>query len=75
MSGYRWLWVAWVGAFLVLEFTAIIRRQYKNTFSDFVWWLADITPGRTSWNWTAVHLFIAVFLLWLFLHLAFGYFR
>jgi membrane-anchored protein YejM (alkaline phosphatase superfamily) len=75
VSGYRWLWVGWGAAFLVLEFVAILRRRYQDTLSEFVWHLCQITPGRTSWSWTATHLFVALFLVWLLLHLAFGYFR
>lgn len=75
MTGYRWIWVGWIGTFLVLEFTALIRGRSKDTLSDFVWWLCKVTPGRTDWSWTFVHLVVAFFLVWLFFHLAFGFFR
>ncbi len=75
MSGYRWLWVGWIGIFLALEFTAIFRRRYQDTLSEFVWHLCDITPGRTSWSWTAAHFFLLAFLLWLLIHLVFGWLR
>jgi hypothetical protein len=75
MSGYRWLWVGWVGIFLVLEFTAILRGRFQDTLSEFVWSLEDILPGKTSWEWSATHFFVFAFLVWLLLHLAFGYFR
>jgi hypothetical protein len=75
VSGYRWLWVAWIGVFLVLEFTAIIRRRGQDTLSEFVWHICKVTPGNTVWTWTAVHLFVVLFLVWLLLHIGWGYFR
>lgn len=75
MSGYRWLWVAWIGAFLILEFTAIGRRRYQDTLSEFTWWICRVSPGQTVWHWTAVHLFVCLFLAWLWFHITLGYFR
>lgn len=73
MTGYRWLWVGWFGIFLVLEISALVRRRTDQTLSGFVWDLCDVTPGKTSWNWTIVHFCVFAFLLWLLLHLAFGW--
>ncbi len=75
MSGYRWLWVAWIAAFLGLELTAIIRRRFQDTLSEFVWHLTNQAPGNTFAEWTAIHFFVLVFLLWLLIHLGFGYLR
>jgi hypothetical protein len=75
VTGYRWLWVAWIVAFLVLEFIAIGRRRYQDTLSEFVWQVCKVTPGNTFWQWTALHIFLAGFLIWLDFHLLGGYFR
>jgi type II secretory pathway component PulF len=76
MLGFRIYWACWLLiGFCVPEFFALITRRSNSTLSGFVWFLCDITPGRTDWSWTAVHLFVAMFLIWLFIHLAFGYFR
>jgi len=75
LSGYRWLWVAWGGIFLVLEFTALIRRRDQDTLSEFVWWACKTSPGSTIATWTALHFFVAGFMIWLLIHLVFGYFR
>ncbi len=75
MSGYRYLWLAWGFAFLVLEFTAIIRRRYQDTLSDFIWRLCDTVPGSTPLQYTAVHVLTIGFMIWLTIHIGFGIWR
>lgn len=75
MSGYRWLWVAWVAMFLVLEFTAIFRQRTKDTLSGFTWDVCRVTPGQTVIHWTALHFFVCGFLVWLLVHISTGYWR
>jgi len=67
---YPYVWYIWLGWFLVWEFLPIIKHQVQYTLSEYVWKLEAYGPG-----WTALRYFIAVFCLWLFFHLAFGWFR
>lgn len=75
MTGYRYLWLAWGAAFLILEFTALLRGRSKDTLSEFIWWMCKTTPGSTIASWTAVHFLVFLFMIWLLIHLVFGYFR
>ena len=75
MSGYRWLWVAWIVSFLVLEFVALGRGRPRDTLSDFVWRLCKVSPGSTISHWTFYHLAISVLIGWLWFHFSFGWFR
>jgi peptidoglycan/LPS O-acetylase OafA/YrhL len=39
---YRWLWVAWLAAFLLLEIPAAISKREGDTLSETLWsWLPD----------------------------------
>ena len=67
---YAVLWIAWIVAFLAIEFTAIGTGQARYTLSEFVWRLENINGA-----WTALRFFVCIFCLWLFLHMAFGLFR
>lgn len=67
---YATLWVVWLLAFLVIELTALWTGKPQFTLSEYVWRLEQL--GRA---WTFVRYFVAVFCLWLFLHMAFGWFR
>lgn len=72
MVRYLWpaAWIIWVTWFLAWEFTALGLGKPQWTLSEYVWRLEEINAG-----WTAVRYAVAVFCLWLFLHLAFGLFR
>lgn len=75
MKPMYWYWTAWLlVGFCVPEFIALFRRN-GGTLSEFVWHLCDVTPGRTDWSWTFIHLFVFLFLAWLLVHLSFGLFR
>lgn len=66
---YALMWVGWIAAFLAIELSAIFTGHNQYTLSDFVWRLEEINTG-----WTFLRYFVAAFCLWLFLHMAFGWF-
>lgn len=67
---YSVLWIAWLVAFLVIEFSALLQGRPEWTLSEYVWRVEKL--GAT---WTFLRYFVAVFCLWLFFHMAFGWWR
>jgi hypothetical protein len=63
-------WITWIALFLGLELSALFTGHSRYTLSDYVWRLEEISAG-----WTFLRYFVAVFCLWLMLHLTFGWFR
>lgn len=71
-----WYWALWlIVGFGVPEGIALATRHYENTLSETVWRWAAVTPGQPLWKWTALHLFIALGLLWLWFHIDLKWFR
>jgi uncharacterized membrane protein YhaH (DUF805 family) len=72
----RWYWAAFLLlGFLVPETIALIRRRPQDTLSDTVWRWCEVTPGSTMAHWTALHVFVALFMGWLWFHIVFGIWR
>lgn len=67
---YAVLWIAWIGAFLVIELSALWTGHDQWTLSDFVWRAEHINQA-----WTFLRFFICAFCVWLTLHMALGLFR
>ena len=67
---YAVLWIGWLAAFLVIEFSALFAGRPQYTLSDYVWRLERINQA-----WTVVRYFVAAFCIWLALHMTFGWFR
>lgn len=67
MKAFWWYWIAWMLAFAGPECYAIATNT-KNTLSDMMWH----AEGQGA---TALRFFCACFLIWLFLHIIFGWFR
>lgn len=67
---YGVLWLLWIVSFLVVELTALWTGHPEFTLSEWVWKLERL--GRA---WTFARYFVAAFLLWLFFHLVFGWWR
>jgi hypothetical protein len=67
---YGVLWLLWIVSFLGIELTALWTGHYQYTLSEWVWKLERL--GRA---WTFARYFVAAFLLWLFFHLVFGWWR
>jgi hypothetical protein len=69
-------WILWlVVGFGVPECVALARHKYNNTLSECVWRWCQVTPGNTLAHWTALHVFVALLMLWLFFHIVFGIWR
>lgn len=60
MTRWRWLWVAWLGLFLVIELPAIFNSESGDTLSENVWLVT-----RIPFFWWL----LAGFLVWLVAHL------
>lgn len=67
---YAVIWILWIAYFLVAELTALFSGHHELTLSDYVWRLEEVNRA-----WTFLRYFVAVFCLWLFLHMVFGLFR
>ena len=67
------LWILWIVAFVVIEGEALLIRQPNSTLSAHVWrWFAVKDPRPTPRTW-ALRAVLLVFLVWLLLHLGFGW--
>lgn len=76
LIGFRLYWLLWlVVGFGIPEAFALSTSRPKETLSDTVWWICDITPGHTTWNWTFLHFLLAALLVWLLGHLVLGLWR
>lgn len=66
---YALLWVAWIAAFLAIEFSALFTGHSRFTLSDFVWRLEQVNGA-----WTLLRFAVCAFCLWLFFHMVFRWF-
>lgn len=69
------IWIIWMATFGVVEGIALIRPGRGDTLSENVWRWFKTGPGHTvgiGWGWRAFAL--GAFLVWLALHLVFGWF-
>lgn len=66
-------WIAWLGAFVVIEGAALIRRKPQDTLSDHVWAWFDIpknpAPNRAE---RGRRLILLAFMTWLGAHFLTG---
>ena len=74
-----WADVYWPVWFLLLfgvpEAIALRTHHTEWTLSGWIWRVCDVLPGSTLLQWTALHIFLAAFLLWLLVHMVFGIWR
>lgn len=65
---FKILWILWLIAFGVIEFIAIRRDGYGDTFSEFVWWIIGSGDGgRDAWRWAA-RIALGILIAWLIPH-------
>jgi hypothetical protein len=69
-TAYAVLWIGWIALFLAIEMSALWSGHPQWTLSDFVWRLEQINR-----SWTFVRFFVCAGCVWLFFHMAFGWFR
>lgn len=76
INPWHFYWLLWgLIGFLVPETIALVRSRRGDTLSEAVWFWCKVTPGNTVFHWSALHVFAALFMLWLFVHLMFGIWR
>lgn len=76
MSGWAWLWIAWIVSFCAIEGAALARKAEGDTLSEHVWkWFAIGRPGDrpalTAWALTR-RIGLLAFLAWLAVHFVSG---
>jgi hypothetical protein len=82
MGVWGWLWVSWIGLFLVLEGIALARRKYGDTLSEQVWnWFGigkkdpqtgELIRPASSWHVQSRRVALLAFLIWLTVHFMTG---
>ena len=76
MSGWTWLWVAWIAAFGVIEGVALFNAAKDDTLSEHVWkWFGIGRPGNRPPVTGSVRLRrfgLLAFLAWIALHFLTG---
>jgi len=73
VSTYTALWIAWLVAFVVIEWSALKSAAHGDTLSEKVWrWFAVREPGARFF--VLRRSLLLIFMLWLLLHLVFGLF-
>lgn len=71
MSLFTWAWVFWLAMFAVIEGAAIFNKQPDDTLSEHVWkWFQIREKPR---QWTVRRWALAVFLVWLLVHMVAGF--
>lgn len=73
MTWYTWAWIFWLAFFLLVEGKALFNKQPGDTFSEFVWKLFHVRDSRPTWLVVVARVVLGLFLIWLCLHLVFGW--
>lgn len=66
MSAWTWLWLGWLAAFALIEGAALINKGRGDTLSEHVWSWFQIRDSR---KWTLRRFTLALFLVWLLVHM------
>lgn len=65
---FKTIWTLWLVFFGVVEFIAVKREGYGDTFSEYVWWLLGSGDDeRDMWRWIARGA-VALLFAWLIPH-------
>ena len=79
MSGWTWLWLAWIGWFLLVEGMALFNSTPGDTLSEHCWaWFGTRRrrpgePERRRSGWTQLRRVILLsFMVWLTVHFLTG---
>ena len=65
---FKILWLIWITFFCVVEFIAVRREGYGDTFSEFIWWIIGSGEEEREWYRWAARIFLAGLLAWLIPH-------
>lgn len=71
MNGWTVAWLLWLAAFLVIEGFAIFNKDRGDTLSEHVWKWFKINDKPRQWTWRRGVL--AIFLVWLLVHMVAGF--
>lgn len=72
----RVYWLCWlVLGFGVPETVAFLRGRDQDTLSEVTWRAFDVVPGKTVWQVGILQLLLIFILTWVYMHLAFGWWR
>lgn len=70
MSGWTVAWLLWLGMFVAVEGFALVRKERGDTLSEHIWaWFRINDKPR---QWTVRRAVLAVFLVWLTVHMTAG---
>ncbi|AWN07373.1 hypothetical protein SEA_MANEEKUL_3 [Streptomyces phage Maneekul] len=73
MSVWTWLWIFWIGAFVVIEGVALARKEPGDTLSEHVWKWFHTQQGQKWSKTTRLRRFILLaFMAWLSVHFLTG---
>jgi hypothetical protein len=73
MSWYTWAWLLWLAWFLAVEGVALANKRDGDTLSEHVWKWFHVRDPRPTWLVVVGRIVLGLFLLWLCLHLVFGW--
>ena len=71
MSLFTWAWIFWLVMFAVVEGWALVNKDRGDTLSEHVWKWFKIREKPRQWTWRRAAL--AVFLVWLLVHMVAGF--
>lgn len=74
MSGWTLAWCGWFAGFLLIEGWALFNRTEGDTLSEHVWRWWRVHDPRPTLAVKLARIPLALFLLWLLLHLTLGWF-
>ncbi|AFO10869.1 hypothetical protein ELB20_03 [Streptomyces phage phiELB20] len=73
VTGFEWAWLAWGGAFVVIEGIALKRKDKNDTLSEQVWKIFHTSQGQEKTKTTqARRAVLVMFLAWLVAHFVSG---
>lgn len=75
MNGFRLYWLLWLTVGFVIPETYALITNARNTLSWTVWDWFGVKEGVPLSHWTALHVLLLLFMLWLFFHFVFGIWR
>lgn len=70
MSGWTVAWVLWLVMFAVIEGAALVNKNRGDTLSEHIWKWFQIRESR---QWNVRRWALAIFLVWLLVHMVAGF--
>ena len=71
MDPFAWLWIGWIGMFVVVEGVAIARKERGDTLSEKVWSVIFTDKALRKPRGPLLYL-LGGGMVWLFAHFMFG---